>query len=155
MKKGIVYTTISLIVFLSLIFYNYLNAQRAISEERASITKVETTSFPKITEAGSRAAFSWHVEVPEGLRTSATTLYWGYESSPSALLDFDSPQAVGYPNHPEDYESGEFPLPSDFSVTIVPDKPGRVFFRSYAFVQGKHLWSDEQSVIISSKPNGQ
>lgn len=141
------------IFFLSLICFNYLSAQKAISEEKTSTTTVEVTSRPKTVEVGDRAAVDWYVEVPDGQVTAATTIYWGYESSPSALLFFDSPQAVGYPNHPGDYESGDFPLPSTFTVSITPDTVGMVYFRSYALVRGNHLWSEEKSFLVTPKTN--
>jgi len=153
MKKAFVVIAGSLLVFLSLVFYNYLSAQKAIREEKTSITKLMNLTYPESIEIGSSASFVWKVEVPSGLSTENTSLYWGYESTPSALKDYDSPQAVGYPNHPTDYEAGEFPLPSDFSVTITPDKIGKVYFRSYALVQGRHLWTDESSFTVTTKTN--
>ena len=135
--------------FLILIFYNYHSAQRAMKEEKPSIIKVENVSYPATVRYNARATFIWKVSSPSDLEASTTSIYWGDESSPSALKEYDSPQAVGYSNHPPDYESGSFRLPSEFDVSMTFDKPGTVYFRSYALVHGKHLWSEENSIRIT------
>ena len=149
MKIGIVV----LGLFLSLIFYNFLIAQKALKEQRTSVFRVENISYPESVSLGSSGSFNWQIVAPAGLSSSFTTIFWDYESTPSALTESDSPQAVGYPNHPPDYETGEFPLPLDFQVAITPDRIGKVYFRSYALVQGRHLWSEESSFTVV--PNGQ
>jgi len=150
--RFLILAILALTSFLTLVSYNFFQAQKALREEKPSIFQIESLSSPNSITLGSPASFTWKVNVPAGLTTPFTTLYWGYESSPSALIENDSPQAVGYLHPPSDYEKGEFPLPLTFDVSIVPDRPGQVFFRSYALVQGKHLWSPELSFIVT---NGQ
>ena len=140
---------IFIVVFLALIFYNYHLAQKAMKEEKSSIINVENVSYPATAGHNSRATFIWKVNSPSDLEASTTSIYWGYESSSSALKEYDSPQAVGYPNHSPDYESGNFRLPSEFNISMAFDKPGTVYFRSYALVRSKHLWSEESSFRIT------
>lgn len=153
MNKGILLTVLLIASFLILVFYRYSQFQKAVKAEKPSVLNTWLISFPDQIALPGSASISWHVESPRGVKTSLTTLYWGYESSPSALREYDAPQAVGYPDHFTDYETGEFTLPQDFSVSLKPDRPGKIFFRSYAKVQDKHLWSQEHTLTILPKSN--
>ena len=148
MKKILPVTLLFIVLIIALVFYNYLSAQKAMREERPSILSVENISYPETLLVKKKASFIWRVQSPADLKTDLTTIYWGYDSSPSALTVLDSPQAVGYPNRITDYDTGEFSLPYTFSATLSFDTPGFVYFRSYAHVAGEHLWSPEQSFNV-------
>lgn len=147
----LIFVLLFVIFIILLVFYNYFQSQKAKREERSSIIQVSNLSFPETITAGSRGSFVWRIDAPSDLQTTATSIYWGYESSPSALTEADSPEAVGYPYHPSDYEVGDFRLPSDFDVSISFNEPGKIYFRSYAKVQKKHLWSEENTVTVQPK----
>lgn len=147
-KNIVLYILLGLVSFLGLVFFNYLKAQEAMKSRQESPLSVEITSYPKVIRAGEIGNFVWRVVSAPDLSTSHTAIYWGYESSPSALTKSDSPQAVGYPDFTPDYTSGLFLLPGTFDHNIRLDKPGKVFFRAYARVGGEHLWSAEGSLIV-------
>lgn len=132
------------IVFLGLVYFNYLKAQRDIQDTKPSPLSISLVSFPEKIKAGSTGTFIWTVDASSDLSTTFTTIYWGEESSPSALTKLDSPEAVGYPNSQLDYASGSFRLPDTFDVNILFSKPGNIWFRAYAKVKGEHLWSEEK-----------
>lgn len=138
---------ISFLVFLILIFYNYFVAQKALKDTKASPLSIDLVSFPDSQTVGTRGTFIWRVIASPDLTASYTTIYWGSESSPSALTKSDSPQAVGYPNSVEEYR-GRFALPLDFEQQILFTKPGTVYFRAYAKVGSDHLWTPEERLII-------
>ena len=142
------YIFIGIAVFLLLVYINYLNAQVALKETRPSQLSVELISYPESVTIGGKGSFFWHVQSSPDLSTSFSTIYWGYQSSPSALTKMDSPQAVGYPYSQPDYTNGRYRLPSDFELGIRFDKPGLVFFRAYAKVGSGHLWSEERSLEV-------
>lgn len=148
MKRSIIYLLIGLAIFVGLVLYNYFSAQKAISMQRPSILRVDTLSFPNTVISGQPASFTWQVQAPADLNTDLTTIYWGYDSSPSALKTYDSPKAVGYSGHIADYDSGLFRLPYTFSATAVFPDPGKIYFRSYAHIGDQNIWSPEQSLQV-------
>lgn len=146
--KNILLLLAGLAIFIGLVFFNYFKAQQAIKDERPAPLSLNLVSFPESLKAGDTATFIWHIESSPDLITSFTTIYWGYESTPSALTTLDSPQAVGYPFSQVDYTKGVFTLPLDFDLRIKFDRAGKVFYRAYAFVQGKHLWTPEKTLLV-------
>ena len=148
-KKIFLLTFASLGVLLILVVYNYLAAQKAIRNTQPSVLQTDMVSYPESVIAGSKPIFIWNVQTPNDLTTSFTTIYWSYTSSPSALTVNDSPSAVKYANHTSDYLSGTFKLPDNFNSQLTVEKPGRIFFRSYAKVGDQNLWSKEYSFTVN------
>lgn len=135
-------------IFIGLVLFNYLKAQSAIKDTKPAPLAIELVSFPEKILAGSAGTFIWSISASPDLSTPYTTIYWGYESSPSALTKTDSPDAVRYPNSEEDYAHGNFRLPDTFDVNVVFNKPGKIWFRAYANVRGEHLWSEEKFLNV-------
>jgi len=148
MKRPLTQIVIGLAIFSSLVLYNYFQAQSAIKNTRPSPLTIDLVSYPEAVKAGHTGTFIWRIEASPDLSTPFTTIYWGYEASPSALTKQDSPQAVGYPSSLPDYMSGSFSLPSSFDLNIKITQPGQVFFRAYAKVKEDHLWSEEMSLKV-------
>ena len=149
-KKTILSIFIGLIIFCGLVGYNYLVAQKRIKETRPSPLGIFLQSFPEKVISGQTGTFIWNIDSSPDLSTPQTTIYWGYNATPSALTQKDSPQAVGYEHHQEDYFQGSFRLPDTFDLSINFDKPGTVYFRAYARIGDNHLWTDEKSIIVLS-----
>lgn len=148
-KKIFWLTLASLGSLLILVIYNYLAAQKAIRNTQPSVLQTDMVSYPESVIVGSKPIFIWNVQTPNDLTTSFTTIYWSYTSSPSALTVNDSPSAVKYANHTSDYLSGTFKLPDNFNSQLTVEKPGRIFFRSYAKVGDQNLWSKEYSFTVN------
>ncbi|HSV95090.1 MAG TPA: hypothetical protein VLH94_03920 [Spirochaetia bacterium] len=154
-RKFILYFFICALFFISLVSYNYLVAQKKIKETRPSPLGISLESYPEKVVTGQTGTFIWHIDGSSDLFTPKTTIYWGYTASPSALTQNDSPEAVGYPYHQEDYSHGIFSLPDFFDLDIMFNKNGKIYFRAYAKVGNNHLWTDEKTVdIISNTQNG-
>ncbi len=149
LQKLFLYTFLGLVSFLFLVLFNYFKAQEALRSRGESPLGIEITSFPETVKVGDSANFVWQVDTAPDLSTPYTTIYWSYESSPSALTKSDSPLAVKYPHFALDYTSGRFMLPSTFDQNILFDQPGKVFFRAYARVGADHLWSPEASLVVA------
>lgn len=143
-NKTVITIIVGIVVFVGFVYFNYLKAQREIRDTKPSPLLIELISYPEKIKSGSSATFIWKVASSPDLSTSFTTIYWGYESSPSALRKSDSPAAVKYPNSQVDYTSGVFYLPDSFDVNITFTKPGKVFFRGYAKVKDDNVWSEER-----------
>ena len=118
MNKKLIILLLSTAVFVCLVGYNYLVAQKKIKDTRSSPLGISLQSFPQSVELGQSGSFLWEVDSSPDLSTPKTTIYWGYDSSPSALTKTDSPEAVGYPYQTEDYASGIFKLPDSFDLNI-------------------------------------
>jgi hypothetical protein len=138
------------VVFLVMVYYNFLIVQRDIRDTKQSPLSVELVSYPEKIKIGGTGNFTWRVNSSSDLSTSFTTIYWGYESSPSALQKTDSPDAVRYPMSQLDYSSGTFSLPDTFDVNIQFPKRGKIWFRAYTKVKGDNLWSEEKSVEVTN-----
>jgi len=151
-KKTITAIIIGSIIFCGLVGYNYLIAQKKISETRPSPLGISLESYPEKVTVGNTGSFVWNIESSPDLFTPRTTIYWGYIASPSALTQGDSPEAVGYPHHQDDYFWGKYMLPDTFDLSIKFDKPGKVFARAYAKVGNNHLWTEEKTIEVISIP---
>jgi hypothetical protein len=148
-RKNILYLLLGTVTFIGLVGYNYLVAQRKIKETRPSPLGISFVSFPEKVSLGQAGTFIWSIDSSPDLSTSQTTIYWGYTASPSALTKVDSPDAVGYANHQQDYQMGIFKLPDTFDLSISFPKSGKIFFRAYAKVGESHLWTEEKSVTVT------
>jgi len=152
-KKALLFLA-GVVIFCFFVFYNYLIAQRNIKETRPSPLGITLESYPEAVISGQTGTFIWNIDGSPDLFTPQTTIYWGYIASPSALTQKDSPEAVGYANHQEDYSQGMFKLPDIFDLAIKFDTLGKVYFRAYAKVGDNHLWTDEKTIeVISNQKN--
>lgn len=146
--KTPIYILLGIVIFICFVLFNYYKAQKDIQNTKPAPLSIRLVSFPESLKVGSSGTFVWRVESSPDLSTSYTTIYWGYESSPSALLKTDNPDAVRYPYSQTDYASGVFSLPDTFDVSIPFNKAGRIWFRAYAKVKGDNLWSDERYLNV-------
>lgn len=153
-RKLIISFLLGAIVFIGLVGYNYLVAQKKIRETKPSPLGITLVSYPETVISGKMGSFIWNVDSSPDVSTSKTTIYWGYDASPSALTQKDSPEAVGYPYHLEDYFHGIFALPDTFDLNLRFNQSGKVYFRAYAKVGDNHLWTDEKTVeVIPNQKN--
>lgn len=148
--KKIIILIILILSFIGLVFINYFRAQQAIRDTKPSETVISLVSFPSTVKPDSFGSFVWNIFSTSKQNTTATTIFWGYDATPSALTEADSPDAVNYPYHQEEYYQGIFYIPDTFNVSVHFLKPGKVFFRAYAKVGNKHLWTPEHELIVSS-----
>ncbi len=148
MRKIILYFSVAALVFLGLVFYNYRQAQTRLKETRETIFTISMVNAPTEALVKIPANFKWLIDAPENFVTTSTSIYWSYDSTPSALTKLDSPKAVGYPNKGQDYIEGKFKLPDEFDLNISFPKAGTVYFRAYALIGNDHLWTEEKSLMV-------
>lgn len=148
-KKLATYLFISLTLLLVLIFYNYRQAQIRLRETRQTQFSIELTKFPEELIVGEKTNFAWLVTAPESFSAVKTGIYWSYDSSPSALIKGDSPEAVNYANFTFDYATGSFQLPDTFDLDLSFNQRGVVYFRAYAQIDHDHLWTEEKQLKIN------
>jgi hypothetical protein len=136
------------VIFCTLVGYNYLVAQKRIRETKPSPLGITLETYPQTVVSGQTGAFVWDINSSPDLSTPRTTIYWGYIASPSALTQKDSPEAVAFQYHQDDYYTGLFKLPDTFDLNIKFAQVGKVYFRAYAKVGDNHLWTDEKTIDI-------
>lgn len=141
------------LVFFALVGYNYFLAQKQLAKTSPTRLSVELIALPAETTVRTPTRLSWHIEGPDNFFAEKTTLFWSYDSSPSALARTDSPEAVRYTNFLSDYTEGLFRLPDDFDVNLSFPKAGLVYLRAYAKVGDNHLWTPEAKIIVSDAKN--
>lgn len=147
-KRLIAYSIIGFLFLLVLIYYNYSLTQKRLREARQTQFSIALTDFPTEAGAGQPNRFVWRVDAPESFSTVKTGIYWSYDSSPSALMKGDSPEAVNYANFTFDYATGWFQLPDTFDLDLAFNQKGVVYFRAYAKIDNDHLWTEEKQVRI-------
>jgi len=150
-KKLVLYSILFFITTVSLVFYNYQKQQKNLRNSRQTQFSINFEKIPETMTTNQPANVSWKVGAPESFSTTATGIYWNYESSPSALTKFDSPKAVGYPNFTEDYSSGLFKLPDTFDLNLKFPRVGTVYFRAYAKIDNDYLWTEEKQILVTPK----
>lgn len=146
-KTVIILSTIFAFIVLSAL-YNYILAQKAIRETKTSVLTTDLVSYPESIYTGNVGTFFWKVQTPSDLSATTTSIYWGHQSSASAVTMTDSPESLAYPNFTTDYQTGSFKLPDTFDSQVTFDRAGIIYFRSYAKVGEHNLWSKEYSLTV-------
>jgi hypothetical protein len=147
-RKIIISFLVGFLIFVGLVGYNYFVAQKNIRDTKPSLLEISLMSYPDTLRVGQTGTFIWHIDASSDLSTTQTAILWGPTASPSALTMADSPEAVNYPFHQDDYWHGIFKLPETFDVNVKFEKTGVFFFRAYAKVGNNYLWTDEKSIEI-------
>ncbi len=137
------------VVFSLLVFFNYSEAQKSLKNTKPSTLGVSVVGSVPKAKIDTPTPFSWKVEAPSDFQTNYTTIFYGYTSTPSALTNYDAPDAAGYQYKAQDYLLGTYFLPYQFSASITFPKVGRVWYRGYAKVRGDHLWTNENYLDIT------
>lgn len=149
MIKRFTFIFVTLFIFSLLVsIYQIAKAKQRILETKESILAINPVSLPPSEIEKNQFHFVWEIDAPPSFKANQTTVFYSYQSSSSALLKTDSPEAVGYPEKSSDYDQGPFFLPARFDANLTFGKPGRVFYRLYARVNGNHLWTEEKSFLI-------
>lgn len=141
-KKPALIISLVLIFLLSLILYDFY-------QTRKTQLNAGPTLLPEIVLLESAPPqISWQIDSATPKIITKTAIYWGGESSSSALPTSASPEVVGYPFFTPDFIDAQITLPSQFSVNLNTDQPGKIYYRIYAQVDQLHLWSEEFSAEL-------
>ena len=148
-KRLFSYLSLGFLFFLVLIYYNYTSAQKRLREARQTQFSIDLIDFPTEVGAGLSNRFAWRIDAPESFSAAKTGIYYSYDSTPSALMKGDSPEAVNYANFTFDYAAGLFRLPDTFDLDLSFNQKGVVYLRAYALVDRDHLWTEEKQLKIN------
>lgn len=104
----------------------------------------------ELTE-GDIVSFTWHIGGPaKKIRT--TTIYYAETSVPGELADYVTPADARYPYYLKDFIEGEYAVPLRFVGSAYQLAPGRYYYRAYALIDGKHIWSGERTFVVKQLP---
>lgn len=147
MKKNLKIILLLIFAFLGLVYFNTIKNRQALVGPQTSL-EIDLASPPTQAQVNTPVPFSWQVDTNSSFKLQSTTIYYGRQSSPSALLKTDSPDAVGYTNHSQGYLKGEFFLPYTFDTKLTFDQPQTLYYRAYARVNNDHLWTPEYQILV-------
>lgn len=112
---------------------------------------MEIIGGPEELIEGDIATFTWYIGGPAKI-IHTTTIYYGTTSAPGGLGDYVTPADARYTYHLGDFLQGDYTIPLRFIGNIYQLPPGTYFYRAYAFIDGKHYWSDEHSFVVKPTP---
>lgn len=142
MKKIIIVSLITGIFFFVLSFTEFVISRRDlvanINQHGPSISIVSYDS-----KQSNSLDVTWVIDSSLRTNTQTTSIYYDYESTPSAVTVNDSPESLSYQYHTNDYIQGSFPIPQTFFSRINLPKKDKVYFRGYTYLNGQHLWTPE------------
>lgn len=100
---------------------------------------------------GDNASFTWSVTGPSTV-INTSTIYLGRKSTPEALGFLNAPENTEYTDSLKDFAQGIYKVPIQFVANKIMKIPGTYYFRGYAFVEGKHIWTDEKTFTVKAIP---
>jgi hypothetical protein len=116
---------------------------------------VYTVSFvntPAELTEGNFATFTWSVS-GEPITIHTASVYIGQKSTPGELSEKIGPQNTSYSDKVKDFLDGNYNIPIQFIGNIQLFTPGTYYYRGYAFLDGRHFWSDEKTLQVHRLPN--
>ena len=114
------------------------------------VNAVALHSFSKELNVGEYATFTWYVNgASQVIKT--TTVYMGLTSVPGTLDTNVSPASTGYSDWVKEFINGSYSIPLNFTASKIIDNAGTWYIRSYAEINGKHYWGDEQTITVHPK----
>ncbi len=96
--------------------------------------------------------FTWYVDGSPNIITD-TTVYFGTTSNPGVLTNNASPQDTSYTGALKDFMNGKYTIPLRFIASRQFLTPATYYYRGYALVDGKHIWSDEHTLNVTGPPH--
>ncbi len=109
--------------------------------------RVSLVDFPRQINAGNNLAFTWRVDGPPSV-INHTSVRYGLESNPGELNRDIKPTDTKYTDFVKDFADGKYNVPLQFIGNTKITKPGKYYFRVYAFIKEKNYWSDEYSLEV-------
>lgn len=133
--------------FLILVFINTYKNKNSLTGPQSTLS-ISLIDPQDVTSVNEPTKISWTVDTNASFKAKSITLFYSRQSTPSALLKTDSPEAVGYTNFTTGFLKGEFFLPYTFDTTLTFDMPQTIYYRAYAKVNGENLWTPEYQLLV-------
>ena len=148
MKRFITCLIFGLFFIFLLILYNQYQFKQNHRFGQSVPPAISFVSLPLSSRLDQPVTINWLITAPEGSFSSRVSLFYGPDSSPSALPVNASPEAVGYPHESPDYKCGSFRLPDTFTYTFTPTSEGVLYYRAYSKIGNDHIWSAENQLVL-------
>jgi hypothetical protein len=144
----------SLVIIWGLVyFYNLYLYRQILTSSQTYKESILSPVFPQnptsTFRVGENVDFEWDISSPVDRNAQKTFVLYGSDSSPSATLYESNPDKMPYPMRTTDYSLGDFKLPYRFTSTVKFVQKGVVFYRFYAKVDGRDLYTPEFSLKIT------
>lgn len=146
-KKVLLIVSILIFSFLFLVLVNTYKNKNSLTGPQSSLS-ISIIDPPTETSINNPTKISWLIDTNASFKAKSITLFYSQQSSPSALLKTDSPEAAGYTNFTTGYLKDEFFLPYTFTTTLNFDTPQTIYYRAYAKVNGENLWTPEHQILV-------
>ncbi len=110
---------------------------------------IHITRIPGTVNGNEMINIFWEIRSELPLTAIHTAVHYDTESHPGTLTSEDGPENSGYPRLTEEYASGEFFVPEEFTAGfIVPDGAGRVYLRAHTIIEDRNYWTEERIIEI-------
>ena len=100
---------------------------------------------------GEMATFTWEVNGPKKT-INTSTIYYGKQSDAEQISKSEGPDVTKYTDNLTDFMEGKYVVPLRFTANKKIRSAGRYFFRAYTIIDGKHFWTDEQTLEVKKVP---
>jgi hypothetical protein len=146
-KKSLFTASVFIFFFLILILVNTYKNKNSLTGPQSTLS-ISIIDPPAITSVNNPTRVSWMIDTNASFKAKSITLFYGQQSTPSALLKTDSPKAVGYTNFTTDFLKDEFFIPYTFETILIFDAPQTIYYRAYAKVNGENIWTPEYQLLV-------
>lgn len=98
----------------------------------------------KEATTGGLVNFTWRIDGPPAI-INHTSIYYGLVSNTGVFDDKVAPSDTKYTDFVKDFANGKYNIPLQFVGNTNIISPGTYYYRAYALVNGKNIWSNEYS----------
>jgi hypothetical protein len=114
----------------------------AAAEAQVAKTSISLVNSPSSAYTNTPVSFIWKIDSDKQLQIPHTAIHYDTRSvpSPKAYTDYRS--------------AGRFfdgAIPKSFSDSMTFIDTGTYYYRAHAVVDGKEIWSDEKTIVVSKR----
>jgi len=123
------------------------------SEEKSFLVKsmpkhdIKIVSYPQSVKSSIGMAFTWEITGPR-TKTDYTTIVGSKESKSGILNETVDLNQTPYKILTKDFIGGSYDIPLRFVGNSVAPEAGFYYIRALAIVNGKYIWSEEQTMAV-------
>lgn len=127
---------------------HYWSNEQEIVVKEIPRNEITVLDYPGKIKKGENAPFTWEITGPQA--TTGYTVIVGGKESKSGNLD----ETIDIPHTPytevfmKDFTAGTYNVPLRFVGNSTPRESGVHYFRAYAYINNKHVWSAEYSLTV-------
>lgn len=126
---------------------HYWTSEHSFTVKEVQKNTVQIVSPPGTVAPGSTVSFTWDVTGPSAT-FSYTAIVASKESKPGLLNGSVPLTQTPYIVKINDFTNGSYAVPFRFIGNAKFEEPGTYYYRALAQINGKNIWSDEQSFTV-------